>query len=599
MDYDLLDYYERELTYIRSLGAEFAKEYPKIAGRLQLEPDKCEDPFTERLIEAFAFISGRIHKKIDDGFPEITESLLGILYPHYINPIPSMSIVKFDPIRQNISPNGYKIDKKTTLYSKPVGGTPCQFQTVYPVAIRPIEVASAELKEPSKLVKNARQVLTLRLKTFNNFSFNSIECDAVRFYLNGPHQHTFRIYEMLLNNVCHIDIESKNSAGVTERFSLPPDAVKPVGFDPDACMLPYSKRSFPGYLLLFEYFCFPDKFLFLDLEGLNRMKGMALGDTLDILIYLNKPFESNIVVQKDVFCLNATPVVNLFNRIAEPVNLDQRRTEYQVVADIRRQEAMEIFSIDKVVAVSPADLSKEREFKPFYSIRHAAYDDESTSAYWLMERRSSSRKGDGGTEVFLSFADLNFNAVEPDAEVLTLHVTCSNRDLPAKLPFRDPSGDFDMETAAPVSSITCLIKPTPCRRPSHIGAAQWRLISHLTLNYLSILEEGEDALREMLKLYDFDNSPSTRQQISGILSLKSEYVTRRVGFSYCRGIRVTVELDSDKYVGAGLYLFASVLENFLGQYVSVNSFSQMAVKTARSQEILKEWPPRSGNRILL
>src|SRR5512145_260172 len=366
MDYDLLDYYERELTYIRSLGAEFAKEYPKIAGRLQLEPDKCEDPFTERLIEAFAFISGRIHKKIDDGFPEITESLLGILYPHYINPIPSMSIVKFDPIRQNISPNGYKIDKKTTLYSKPVGGTPCQFQTVYPVAIRPIEVVSAELKEPSKLVKNARQLLTLRLKTFNNFSFNSIVCDHVRFYLNGPHQHAFRIYEMLLNNVCQIDIESRNSAGVTERFSLPPDAVKPVGFDPEECMLPYSKRSFPGYLLLFEYFCFPDKFLFLDLDGLNRMKGMALGDTLDILIYLNKPFESYIVVQKDVFCLNATPVVNLFNRIAEPVNLDQRRTEYQVVADIRRQEAMEIFSIDKVVAVSPADLSKEREFKPFY-----------------------------------------------------------------------------------------------------------------------------------------------------------------------------------------------------------------------------------------
>jgi type VI secretion system protein ImpG len=599
MDYDLLDYYERELTYIRSLGAEFAKEYPKIAGRLQLEPDKCEDPFTERLIEAFAFISGRIHKKIDDGFPEITESLLSILYPHYVNPIPSMSIVKFDPIKQNISPNGYRIEKKTILYSKPVGGTPCQFQTVYPVEIRPIEVVSAELREPSKLVKNARQVLVLRIKTFNHFSLNAIACDRIRFYLNGPHQQTFRIYEMLLNNVCQIDVESQNSAGLTERFSLPSDAVLPVGFDAEESMLPYSKRSFPGYLLLFEYFCFPDKFLFLDLSGFDRMKSMALGDTMDLLIYLNKPFDANIVIQKDVFCLNATPVVNLFTRIAEPVNLNQRRTEYHVLADVRRQEAMEIYSVDKVVAVSPDDLSKEREFKPFYSIRHAAYDDESTSAYWLMERRSSTRKGDSGTEVYLSFADLNFSRVEPDAEILTIHVTCSNRDLPAKLPFRDPAGDFDMEQAAPVSTITCLMKPTPCRRPSHVGAAQWRLISHLSLNYLSLLEGGEDALKEMLRLYDFDHSPSTRQQINGIVSLQSEYVTRRVGFSYCRGVRVTLELDPEKYVGAGLYLFASVLERFLGQYVSVNSFSQLAVKTAQSQEILKEWPPRSGNRILL
>ncbi len=599
MDYDLLDYYERELTYIRSLGAEFAKEYPKIAGRLQLEPDKCEDPFTERLIEAFAFISGRISKKIDDGFPEITESLLGILYPHYVNPIPSMSIVKFEPIQQNITPAGYKIDQHMTLYSKPVGGTPCQFQTIYPVNILPMDVVSAELREPSKLVKDARQVLTLRLKASNNLSFNQLDCDKVRFYLNGPHQHTFRIYEMLLNNVCHIDVESKNNSGITESFSLASGSIKPVGFDPDESMLPYTQRSFPGYMLLFEYFCFPDKFLFIDVEGLGRMKTMNFGDTLDILIYINKPLESNIVIQKDVFCLNATPVVNLFRRIAEPVNLDHRKTEYQVVADIRRQEAMEIFSIDRVVAASASDLGSERDVKPFYSIQHAAYDDDHTTAYWLMQRRSSTRKGDGGTEVFLSFADLNFNAADPEAEILTLHVTCSNRDLPSKLPFRDPAGDFDMETAAPVSGISCLIKPTPCRRPSHIGAAQWRLISHLTLNYLSILQGGGDALKEILKLYDFDNSPSTRQQINGIVSLKSEFVTRRVGFSYCRGMRVTVELDSDKYVGAGLYLFASVLENFLGQYVSVNSFAQMAVKTSQSQRILKEWPPRSGNRILL
>jgi type VI secretion system protein ImpG len=328
---------------------------------------------------------------------------------------------------------------------------------------------------------------------------------------------------------------------------------------------------------------------------------MNFGDTVDISIYLNKPVETNIVMNKEVFCLNSTPIVNLFSRIAEPVNVDHQRTEYHVIGDVRRRDAIEIFSIDKVTATLASDLRREREFKPFYALRHSAYDDESsaTAAYWLMQRRSSDRKGDNGTEVFLSFADLNLNAVDPEAEFLTIHVTCTNRDLPSRLPFRDRSGDFNMETAAPVSSITCIIKPTPCRRPALGGALQWRLISHLSLNYLSIINGGEDALKEILKLYDFDNSPSNRQQINGLVSLKSEYVTKRIGLSYCRGARVIVELDPDKYVGAGLYLFASVLESFLGQYVSVNSFSQMALKTTQGEEILKEWPPRSGNRILL
>jgi type VI secretion system protein ImpG len=319
------------------------------------------------------------------------------------------------------------------------------------------------------------------------------------------------------------------------------------------------------------------------------------------LIYLNKPLETNIVMNKDVFCLNATPAVNLFNRIAEPVSVDHQRTEYNVVADIRRREAMEIFSIDKVVATLKSDPGSEREFKPFYSLKHSSFDEESpaTSAYWLMQRRSSHRKGDNGTEVFLSFTDLNFDTVDPETEVLTIHVTCTNRDIPSRLPFRDPSGDFDMETAAPISSIVCLLKPTPCRRPALGGALQWRLISHLSLNYLSIIQGGEDALKEMLKLYDFDNSSSNRQQINGIISLKSEYVTKRIGLSYCRGNLVTMVFDQNKYVGTGLYLFASVLESFLGQYVSVNSFSQMVAKTTQRQEILKKWPPRSGNKILL
>ncbi len=156
-----------------------------------------------------------------------------------------------------------------------------------------------------------------------------------------------------------------------------------------------------------------------------------------------------------------------------------------------------------------------------------------------------------------------------------------------------------MEIAAPVASINCLIKPTPARRPSLGGAQQWRLISHLSLNYMSIVEGGEDALREILKLYDFDDSPATRQQINGIVSLQAQHVTKRIGQSFCRGVQVTIEFDEDKFVGAGLYLFASILERFLGQYVSVNSFSRLVAKTVQKKGALKEWPPRSGNRVIL
>lgn len=601
MEDKLLDYYEQELTFIRKMGVEFAKKYPKIAGRLLMEPDKCEDPFTERLIEAFAFISGRIHKKIDDDFPEITESLLSIIYPHYLNPIPSMSVVRFEPVKQNIPAAGYKIDKNIMLYSKPVGGTPCQFTTGYPVTIWPVEVVSAGLQELKKPMKDARQVIVIQLKTFNKMSFAELNWERLRFFLNGPHQHIYNLYELLFNNVCDVECEYKNNQGLTERISLSPNHIKPVGFGPDEVMLPYSSRSLPAYLLLFEYFCFPEKFLFFDLDGLGALKNAAIKDTLDISIYINREAKSNLVINRDTFCINTTPVVNLFRRIAEPIRVEHRKTSYQVVPDIRRPAATEIYSIDKVVASSVSSPGKEIEFSPFYSLQHYLDEDYNNiqGAYWHTRRQYSGKKGDEGTDVYLSFADLDFEAVDPESEILTIYTTCTNRDLPSQLPFGDTAGDFDMEVAAPVAGINCLIKPTPSLRPSLGGASQWRLISHLSLNYLSIVQGGADALKEILRLYDFDNSPSTRQQINGIISVRSQHVTKRIGMSFSRGVRVTIEFDEDKFVGAGLYLFASLLERFLGQYVTINSFSQLSAKTIQRKEVLKEWAPRSGNQVIL
>jgi type VI secretion system protein ImpG len=601
MDDSLLEYYEKELTFIREMGAEFARKYPKIAGRLLLEADKCEDPHTERLIEAFAFISGRIHKKINDDFPEITESLLNILYPHYVSPIPSVSIAKFEPARKTLTASGYRIEKNTPLYSQPVDGTPCQFSTCYPVTLWPVEVVAVDLQDPQRLVKDAQQVIVVRLQSFNNLSLSDLGWKSLRFFLSGPYQHVYHLYELLLNNVCHVELALTDRQGAARLITLSPENIQAVGFQPDEGLFPYPRRSFPGYLLLFEYFCFPEKFLFFDLDGLDQLRHTDVGDSTEIRFYLNQTAKASLTINANTFCLHAAPAANLFRRIAEPIRVEHRRTEYHVIPDIRRLAATEILSIDRVSAMIPSLPGKEIEFRPFYSIKHHLDEEDhlGRSAFWHIQRRPSGRKGDDGTEVFLSFADLNFNPVDPDTEILTIHVTCTNRDLPSRLPFGNPAGDFNMEMAAPIARINTLIKPAPTRRPTLGGALQWHLISHLALNYMSLAHGGEEALREILKLYDFENSAATRQQINGIVSLQSEYVTKRIGQSFCRGLQVTIEFDEDKFVGAGLYLFASVLERFLGQYVSVNSFTQLVTKTLQRKEPLKKWLPRNGNRILL
>jgi type VI secretion system protein ImpG len=598
MDDDLLRYYEEELTFVRQMGVEFAKKYPKIASRLLLEAEKCEDPYTERLIESFAFLTGRIHKKIDDDFPEITEALLNIVYPHYIRPIPSMSVVKFETARKAITAEGYKIDKGTDLYSKPVNGVPCRYKTCYPVTLSPVSVAAAGLREPKQMFKNAQQAVMLRLKTENSLAFSQLNCESLRFFLNGPSQHVFHLYELLFNNTCQLVFEWTNSQGRTETMTLSPGDLEQVGFGSEDGLMPFPGISFPGYQLLFEYFCFPEKFLFLDLKGLNRLKGRDIGDTLDIWFYLDRTAKANLLVNEETFCLHAVPVVNLFSQIAEPIWVEQTKTDYQVVPEIGRTEALEVFAVESVESVA-SQRKTSIAYHPLFSIRHYLESEGGPRAFWRLKRQSSGRKEDEGTDVYLCFTDWNLNPAEPGVETITVRVTCLNRDLPGRLPFGDPSGDFTLGASAPVTRVSCLIKPTPTRRPSLGTGLLWRLISHLSLNYLSIVQGGEDALREMLKLYDFENSSATRQQINGIVSVKSGYTTKRIGQSFCRGVQTTIEFDEDRYVGAGVFLFASVLERFLAQYVSVNSFSQLIAKTSRRKEALKTWAPRNGNRILL
>jgi type VI secretion system protein ImpG len=384
--------------------------------------------------------------------------------------------------------------------------------------------------------------------------------------------------------------------------------LKPVGFEEDEGVLPYSSRSFLGYRLLQEYFTFPEKFLFFDLTGLEEVWAAGFKDRAE-LIFLISSFEPDYQQRLELglsirtFRLGCCPIINLFEQTAEPILLNQRRPEYPIVPDVRRPNAVEVFSVDEVAILNP----QTREiinFEPFYSFRHGR---EKQDTFWLASRRPSLRPHDEGTEVYLSLCDLSQRPLFPDSDALTVRLTCTNRDLPARLPFGNEDGDFELEANASLKRIIALHKPTAPIRPPMGKSVMWRLISQLSLNYLSLVESdaesGRRALQNILQLYNFTDSPVGRKIIAGLVEVESERHFARVvsntEISFARGTRVKMLLDEEQFVGNGVYLFASVMEYFLGLYCTLNSFSQLVVSTKQRKEILREWLPRAGRKVLL
>ena len=610
---DLLLYYERELTFLRQMGVEFSAKYPKIASRLVLEPDKCEDPHVERMLEGFAFLAARVHLKIDDDFPEITEALLSILHPHYLRPVPSMSVAEFYVEPAAAPPDtGLKLERGSILNSRPVNGVPCKFRTCYDLTFWPVEVTGAEWKSPDRLqppVKSSEAVAAVRvaLQCPGDMKFAKLGLSTLRFYLNGESNLVHSLYELLCNNCAQILIRDTSPKSRIPPVILSGDALRPVGFAEEDGMLPYARRSFLGYRLLQEYFCFPQKFFFLDLTGLERICEAGFGSQAEIL-FLISPFERTerrqmleLGVTGKTFRLGCAPIVNLFNQTAEPILLDHARYEYLVVPDVSRKRATEVFEVTEVKSANPQSGEITR-FEPFYSYRHGV-NRAKVQAFWRSSRRVSGYRDDEGTDVFLSLVDLSSRPVRPNVEALTVRTVCSNRDLPSRLPFGNESGDFELEGALPVKRIVALIKPTDALRPPVGKDSMWRLVSQLSLNYLSLVENGREALQEILRLYNFSGSTYSEKQIEGLVSLDSRRHFARVisqdGVVFARGTHVAMEFDEEQFVGGGVYLFASVLEYFLGLYVSLNSFSQLRVRTRQRKEVLRQWPPRAGQKILL
>jgi type VI secretion system protein ImpG len=627
---ELLGYYERELIFLRRMGGEFARKYPKIAARLQLDAEKIEDPHVERIIEAFAFLTGRISLKLDDELPEITEAFLNVLYPHYLAPIPSMAITQFSFGSPNDKLTAVQIlERGAKLNSRPVDGTPCQFRTGFDVQLVPMEIQSAALE--SNAPKDGRgkygeSYIRLSMRCFGDANLHEMKVGStgeplksLRFYINGDPQLIFPLYEIIFNHATSVEFRPKDTPIGNKtlktltniQLKLPDpviipaaQAIKPVGFAEDESLIPYTKRSFQGYRLLTEYFAFPYKFLFFDIHGIDQAIGKKFGSHFEILIHLKDVTPPKAPVTADTFRLGCTPIINLFSRMADPIYLSQQKYEYHIVPDVHRQMTTEVYSIDDVITTDPKS-NTSREFSPFYSLRHA-YGEQMEKSFWYATRRASQREDDEGTEMYLSLVDMNFNPRIPAAEVINIRTTCTNRDLPGKLPFGGREGDFEVEGSGLLSKAKCLTKPTETMRPAARRALQWRLISHLNLNYLSIIESQNgtpEALQEILHLYNFDGSSATRKQILGITGISSRKVVRRIGehigAGFVRGLETTITMDEDEFVGSGMFLFASVLERFFGLYASLNSFNQTVLRTKQREEEVKIFEPRTGEQILL
>jgi type VI secretion system protein ImpG len=610
---ELLFYYESELTFLRQMGAEFAEKYPKIASRLVLEATQCEDPHVERLLEAFAFLAARVHLKVDDEFPEITEALLSIIYPHFIRPIPSMTIAEMFTDLENAGLiNGMTVPRATGLQSRPIDGLPMRFQTTQEVTFWPFQVTGTQWKSPDRLtpppkVTSAAAAFRTELRLTGQAAFEKMPLKNLVFFLNAESSTANTLYELLSHSCTQILVRDLAPNSRRPPISLPPSMLEPMGFDLSEAMIPYPRRSFEGYRLIQEYFHCPEKFFFFRLRGLEALaaSGFKGGCELVFLIDRFDRFERmqqlEVGVNDKTFKLNCTPVINLFAQTAEPILLTQNKTEYRVIPDVRRQNAMEVFSIEEVLSANPTT-GEITYFEPFYSYRHGTIR-ERRQTFWHAVRRPSQRRGDEGTDVSICLVDLLGRPMRPDFDALTVRTISTNRDLPARMPTGNEQGDLESQGMATVRKAIILRKLSPTVRPPVGKGALWRLISHLSLNHLSLVEEGREALQEILRLYEYASFPHLQKQIAGISGLTSKREFARLisenGITFARGLAIDMELDEDQFVGAGAYLFAALLERFLALYTTMNSFTRLTVRARQRKEVLGQWSPRAGRQILL
>lgn len=622
MDPRLLDYYNRELQFIREMGGEFAREFPKIAGRLGMEGLECADPYVERLLEGFSFLAARVQLKIDDEFPRFTQHLLEMVYPHYLAPTPSMTVVQFQPeSAEGALAGGYLVPRDTVLASLVANDeqTPCEYRTAHEITLWPLEIAAVEYIATSiglpvndhAGLQDAKAALRLHLRTQGGVTFDKLALTHLPLFLRGTGSQPARLYEQLLGNALGVVARAREGRGNWRRV-LDKSCLSRYGFEDDQALLPYGRRSFQGYRLVQEYFAFPERYQFVDLSGLAPVCNHCHDTELELFILFDRcDRRLENVLDANSLGLFCTPAINLFPKRTDRIHINERESEFHIVPDRTRPMDFEVYAVTGMTGIHTHS-DEEHEILPLYAGSDGEHRGE-RHVYYSVHRQprliSSGQRARGprssyvGSELFVALVDEQEAPFSHDLHQLAMQTLCTNRDLPLQMPLGKGETDFTPMAGAPVQSIRCVAGPTSPKPPLGRGNMTWQLISHLSLNYLSMMDsdalQGAAALREMLGLYGDQSEAHVRKQIEGIRSISANPITRRLPLpgpiTFGRGLEITLICDEAAFEGAGAFILGGVLEQFFARYASINSFTETVIRTTERGEIMR-WPARIGRQ---
>ncbi|KAB0673916.1 type VI secretion system baseplate subunit TssF [Aeromonas veronii] len=583
-------YFRDELAFLRLQGREFADSYPELTRFLS---EQNTDPDVERLLEGFAFLTGNLRAKIEDEFPELTHGLLNMLWPNYLRPVPSMTIMQFSVIPGAIAQPAL-VRQGCQLDSLPIDDVTCHFQTCHDAWVYP-----AEMRQITAQSGNDLSTISLDIALHAPLPLSELQLDKLRFFLGGDSYTAYELYFWLSNQLSHIELEIDG-----KRFRQEAKALKSVGFERDDALLPYPNNVYSGYRILQEYFCFPESFLFFELSGGEWPKQPLPVSEFKIHFCFDRPLPAELKIRPDSFMLNCVPAINLFQHDSEPVNLNGRQAEYPLKASYRYADSFEIFSVDQVEGWVEGNMGRSRGtpriYQPFESFQHQIERAKQRLALYYRVRVRESVSGDG-FEHSLSFVRGDETTTVDLDESISVTLTCTNRSRAARLKV----GSICVPTGSSPSFATFrnLIRPTRPLRPALDGSLHWTLISNLSLNYVSLLRR--DALVQVLRTYDFpalhdkQAEQASRKRLAGIEEIETKPVDRLVRGMPVRGLKSVLSIRQFAFGSEGeLYLFSTVLAHFFSLYASVNAFHLLEVVNLDNKERY-QWPVQIGQHSLM
>jgi len=632
-------YFEDELAALRELGAEFAHENPQLARFLG---GQSYDPDVERLLEGFAFLTSRLRQKLDDELPELTHSLIALLWPHFLRPIPSMSVLAFQP-ESEMALAIQRGRRGMGFDSKQVDGTSCRFQTCYDVDVMPVVLTKVDYQTTP-----AGYEINMHFELAKGGSFQTLGLENVRLYLHGELRIAQLLYLWFLRYLDNVVVSvgepaqnanqspDQNPGQNPPQWTLPANAVKAVGFATDEGLLPYPENTFMGYRLLQEYFSFPEKFLFIDITQLAFVQTVPMASRFELTFSFSRELDEAIRPTVDNFRLYCTPVVNLFDIDATPIRLDQRKVEYRLRANAKQPNHYQTYAINHVQGWVHGT-GEMREYKAFESfdfeepqrnagdVRNAGNtgetDSTSTKASDNASNDTSEQAGKKASnnvskeestvfyrarfypleeqrrvDTYLSFVNINDEPAMPPTEAISVELTCTNGVIAGKL----QAGDIKKSTQNSPDKMTFenITRVTNALPPPMGPDLHWRLMSNMALNYTSLT--NIDALRTVLSTYNFaafydqQVQRASQRRLEGITHIAVEPTSLLFKGLPIRGLRIRMALKESKFSNEGeMYLFATVINEFFSLYAKMNSFHQLIVRGSEHGDVY-QWPARVG-----